>query len=173
MQIQSSIAQRIGLGLYDRPRVFPFTAPARSTGFHGASFSANALSASEMRHNFAIWARSDPLTSCRFHIYYCVRCKWSFKVHNRRPLVAALDGNGNEIHGTEADKRLATFSVGPCPAFASLMPGPRHERKVTPITRSRGRLAAVRLAIERLLTLGVGSFSSLLRPSQDRPNRKE
>jgi hypothetical protein len=76
------------------------------------------FSAAQMRHNFAIWALERSGTSCgRLHLYYCLRCKWAFRVDDRSGSVPPLDLNGNPIQELEAAERLATFGVGPCPAF--------------------------------------------------------
>ena len=76
----------------------------------------------ETRHIFAIWALEKDTTSRRrLHLYYCVRCKWAFSVDDRRGVVTPLDVNGNPIQAAETADRLATFALGPCPAFSRLI----------------------------------------------------
>jgi hypothetical protein len=59
------------------------------------------FSAHGMRHNFAIWALEKSGTSRRhLHVYYCVRCKWSFLVNDFSGSVTPLDQNGNPIPAT-------------------------------------------------------------------------
>jgi hypothetical protein len=75
------------------------------------------FSPAEMRHNFAIWAwEKDATSERRRHLYYCLRCKWSFSVDDRRGSVTPLDLDGNPIQGAEVVERLATFDLGlECP----------------------------------------------------------
>jgi len=104
------------------------------------------FSPSEMRHNFAIWAlETDAASGRRLHLYYCLRCKWSFRVEDRWTVVTVtpLDENGSAIQSSEAAERLATFGLGPCPAFSRLTAGPRLTQEVTPSEMFRGRLAAL------------------------------
>jgi hypothetical protein len=102
------------------------------------------FSTAETRHNFTIWALEKSGTSRgRFHLYYCVRCKWVFLVDDYSVSVTPLDQDGNLLRAPEAGKRLATFSVGPCPVFSEAV---ANARLTQPVTRSdvpRGRLAAV------------------------------
>lgn len=88
--------------------------------------------AAAMRHNFAIWALEKPGTSRRrLHLYYCVRCKWTFQVDDRSAAVTPLDQDGNPLREVEAAKRIATFEVGKCPAFNHLTENARLTRVVT------------------------------------------
>jgi hypothetical protein len=91
------------------------------------------FSAAEMRHNFAIWGLEKSATSRRgMHLYYCVRCKWTFQVDDYSASVTPLDENGNPIQNPEAAERLATFGIGPCPAFSGLI---GHGRLTQVVTR--------------------------------------
>lgn len=86
-----------------------------------ASPAGPAFSPNEMRHSFAIWAVKNADTSGhRSHLYYCVRCKWSFRVDDRSRSVTPLDQNRSGLQNFEAAARLATFDVGPCPVFNGL-----------------------------------------------------
>jgi hypothetical protein len=93
----------------------------------------------EMRHNFAIWALKKDARQA-VHLYYCVRCKQVFSVDDRSSSVTPLDPHGDPLHGSEAAKRLGTFSCGPCPAFGRLTAGPQLTSTVIPIRKARGRL---------------------------------
>ena len=77
------------------------------------------LSAEAMKHNFAI-QRADESTfgSPRELICACVRCKWTFQVSPDTGSIIAFNNVGEPLEGPEADKRVATFAEGPCPAFA-------------------------------------------------------
>ena len=55
------------------------------------------------------------------YLYYCARCKWSFVVNDGRSgVITAMDDNGNYLPHDEAQKRVATFALGPCPALQVL-----------------------------------------------------
>jgi hypothetical protein len=109
------------------------------------------FSAAEMRHNFAIWALEKSGTSGRqLHLYYCVRCKWAFRVDDRSGSVTPLDSNGNPIQELEAADRLATFGVGPCPVFTRLTGNARVTQVVPPREVLRVRLTALFHAIGRI-----------------------
>jgi hypothetical protein len=104
------------------------------------------FSRAEMRHNFAIWAlETDAASGRRLHLYYCLRCKWTFRVDDRWTVVTVtpLDANGRPIQTSEAAERLATFGSGPCPVFSRLTAGSRLTQEVTPLKTFRGRLAAL------------------------------
>jgi hypothetical protein len=118
----------------------------RNTGLVAPLFSA-----AEMRHNFAIWGLEKSATSQRqLHLYYCVRCRWSFRVDDYSGSVTPLDDNGNPTQKLEAVERLATFSVGPCPAFSRLIGHGRLTQVVTRREVLRGRLAALFHSIGRI-----------------------
>jgi hypothetical protein len=104
----------------------------------------------EMRHNFAIWGlnNNEALRPQR-HLYCCVRCKQAFSVEDRSGCVTPLDSHGNPLRGTEAIKRLDTFSCGPCPAFSGLA-RPRLKAKIIPIQSASGRLADLTSAGRRV-----------------------
>jgi len=70
-----------------------------------------------MRHMFAIkdlgqsgWFKPHS------YRYFCVLCRWSFLVENRRGDATALDESGRALNGAEGAARAATFALGPCPA---------------------------------------------------------
>jgi hypothetical protein len=103
----------------------------------------------EMRHNFAIWAvKKNADTKRQRHLYYCIRCKQAFSVDDSSGSVTALDLQGNTLRGSEAIKRLHTFSSGPCAAFNGLT-GPRFTSKIIPIHSARGRLTCLTSAGHR------------------------
>jgi hypothetical protein len=103
----------------------------------------------EMRHNFAIWAvKNNADIRRQRHLYYCMRCKQAFSVDDRSGSVTALDSQGNTLRGSEAVKRLDTFSWGPCAAFNGLM-GARLTSKIIPIHSARGRLTCLSSAGHR------------------------
>jgi hypothetical protein len=92
----------------------------------------------EMRHNFAIWMLNKDAPAGRAaHLYYCIRCKQAFSVDDRSSSVTPLDPQGEPLLGSEAVKRLDTFSYGPCQAFSGLTAGPRLTSKVIPIQAAR------------------------------------
>jgi hypothetical protein len=103
-----------------------------------------AFSSAEMRHNFAIWSL-DNEASCgrRLHLYYCLRCKWSFSVDDRRDSVTPLNLNGYPVHGVEAADRLATFSLGPCPVFSHRTGNSRLTQEITAVETIRTRLLSI------------------------------
>jgi hypothetical protein len=117
----------------------------------------------EMRHNFAIWAAKQELSTGReAHLYYCIRCKQAFSADDRSRSVTPLDPQGNPIQGSEAVKRLATFGQGPCPAFSGLRAGPRSTRKVRPIRGTRGRFTKLILTGNRTWRAVVGPWRRFL-----------
>lgn len=98
----------------------------------------------QMRHNFAIWALERSGTFRRpLHLYYCVRCKWAFRIDDRNGSVTPLDPDGNPLPEFEAAERLATFGVGPCPAFNRLIASARLTEVVTRREALRARFAAL------------------------------
>jgi hypothetical protein len=78
------------------------------------------FSAAEMRHIFAIQALDKPgHFKPRPYRYYCIRCKWMFRVNDFRNSIIALDKQGEKLPKAEANRRAATFAAGPCPAFGN------------------------------------------------------
>ena len=78
------------------------------------------FSAAEMRHFFAIRALDEPgYFKRRPYLYYCIRCKWMFRVNDFRNSIIALDKQGEKLPKAEANRRAATFAAGPCPAFGN------------------------------------------------------
>ena len=104
------------------------------------------LSAEEMKHNFAVQpARESAFGSPRELLCSCVRCKWTFQVSPDTGSIVAFNNVGQPIEGHEADKRIATFAEGPCPAFAAL---PEYEE-----LGERPRRGAIRERLHPLLHL--------------------
>jgi hypothetical protein len=105
-----------------------------------------AFSSAEMRHNFAIWSLdNDAPCGRRLHLYYCLRCKWSFAVDDHRGSVTPLDLNGYPVQGVEAADRLATFSLGPCPVFSHWIGNSRLTQQITAVETIRTRFVSLLL----------------------------
>src|SRR5580704_3647252 len=103
------------------------------------------------QHNFAIWALEKPGSARRLlHLYYCVRCKWTFQVDDRSGAVTPLDQDGSPLQEIEAGKRLATFGVGHCPAFSRLTEHARLTRVVTRPEALRVRLTTLLFTVRRI-----------------------
>ncbi len=101
------------------------------------------FSAAEMRHNLAIWPLPpDGVSRRRLHLYYCIRCKWAFRVDDRSGSVTPVDTDGKPIQGAEAAERLATFSAGPCAAFKGLTGERRLTQTIPTVASFREQLAA-------------------------------
>jgi hypothetical protein len=112
------------------------------------------FSAGEMRHSFAIWAlKEHPDSGRRLHLYYCLRCKRSFSVDDRRGSVTPLTPEGKPVEGPNAAARLATFSLGPCPVFDSLIAGSRLTQVVTPVDTVRRIIATLISAGQRVCSV--------------------
>ena len=157
MEFKSNVAPRIGLD----SRV-PFRGLTLVNSRKPKAADRNArpagplFSAAEMRHNFAIWALEKPATSRRrLHLYYCVRCKWAFRVDDYSGSVTPLDQNGNPVREPEAAERLTTFGVGPCPVLSRLTGSARVTQVVTRSEVLRGVLAALFLAGRQAWKVGV------------------
>src|SRR5579862_5997472 len=76
------------------------------------------LTADEMKHRFALQPLNDSaFGSPREFVCHCVRCKWTFRVSPDRGSIVAFNNVGEPLEGPEAEKRIATFAEGPCPAF--------------------------------------------------------
>jgi hypothetical protein len=68
-----------------------------------------------MRHMFAIKDRGlSGWFKPHSYRYFCVLCRWTFLVENRRGDVAALDEPGQALTGAENAAHVATFALGPC-----------------------------------------------------------
>ena len=107
-----------------------------------------AFSSVEMRHSFAIWSLDEETPSRRrLHLYYCLRCKWSFSIDDRRGSVTPLDLNGNPVQGAEAAARLATFGVGPYPVFNYWIENSRLTQQITAVETIRTRLVSLLLLL--------------------------
>jgi hypothetical protein len=112
------------------------------------------FSAAEMRHSFAIWAlKEHPDSGRRQHLYYCLRCKWSFSVDDRRGSVTPLTSEGTPVEGPSAAARLATFGLGPCPVFATLVAGSRLTQVVTPVDTVRRIISTLVSAGQRVCSV--------------------
>jgi hypothetical protein len=136
-------------------------APVKSSKveFSPARAAAAMFTPAEMRHNFAIWAsETNAASAYQQHIYYCIRSKEAFSVADRSGSIMPLDLHGDPIQGTEAAKRLATFSRGPCPAFSGLIAGQRLTPKVIPNRAVRGRFTSLMLAGRRTWKAIVGQW---------------
>jgi hypothetical protein len=160
------LSRRIGYGLFSESRTVElksYAVAARAplgsnAGFNGLRLirpraperpkrqtqaPSRAFSTAEMRHNFAIWSLDQKAAYGRqLHLYYCLRCKWSFSVDDRRGSVTPLDLNGHPIHGIEAAERLATFSLGPCPVFNHRIGNSRLTQQITAVETIRTRLVS-------------------------------
>jgi hypothetical protein len=122
------------------------------------------FTATEMRHNFAIWpAKKDP-TSVQKLVYYCIGCKQAFTVDTHKMFVNAVDANGNSLTGIAAIRTLATFSQGPCPAFTGLASAQRPTGKIIRLRARRGRLATLILALRRRWKATFESVKPFFRP---------
>ena len=90
------------------------------------------LALPERRHSFAIEAlpKGEESTS-RPYLYMCVRCKWAFRVNDRRGSIVSIDQTGEPLDEPENSRRAATFSFGPCPAFK----GPVLSKRTSEIPR--------------------------------------
>jgi hypothetical protein len=107
-----------------------------------------AFSSAEMRHSFAIWSLDKEAPyGRRLHLYYCLRCKWSFSVDDRRGSVTPLDLSGYPVEGAEAAERLATFSLGPCPIFNHRIGNSRLTQQITAVETIRTRLVSLLLPL--------------------------
>jgi hypothetical protein len=124
------------------------------------------FTAAQMRHNFAIWAvKNNADTGAQRHLYYCLRCKQAFSVDDRSGCVTAVDSEGNTLQGSEAIRRLDTFSLGPCPAFSRFM-GPRLTSKIIPVHSAHGRLTDLISAGRRAWKAFMAQWHGL--PTMDR-----
>src|SRR5262249_24515323 len=91
------------------------------------------FTATEMRHNFAIWAvKNNADARQQRHLYYCIRCKQAFSVDDRSGSVTPLDSQGNTLPGSEAIRKLDTFSSGHARPSAD-SPEPRFTSNIIPI----------------------------------------
>lgn len=66
--------------------------------------------------------RESPMFQRKARLYYCIRCKWSFLVCERRVIV--LDEHGRPLPGTKGAERFDTFDEGPCPGLEVLRSSP-------------------------------------------------
>lgn len=77
------------------------------------------LSPEAMKHSFAVQQMEEThLGAAREFLCHCVRCKWTFQVSPDHGTIVAFNNVGEPLEGSEAEKRIATFASGPCPAFA-------------------------------------------------------
>jgi len=141
----SATAKRFcGLGLNESP---PTEQPRWKWQTQPPEFSAG-----ETRHSFAIWSLDEKVASGRrLHLYYCLRCMWSFCVDDRCGTITPLDLNGKPVRGAEAANRLATFDSGPCPVFSPSVENPRLTQRIT-------KFEKVRIHFVVLASLGLAFF---------------
>jgi hypothetical protein len=129
------------------------------------------FTAAEMRHVFAIWAvKNTSDISRQRHLFYCIRCKQAYIVDDRGGSVTPLDSQGNTLQGSEAIRRLNTFSSGPCAAFGGLT-GPRFASKIIPIHTARERLTYLTSAGRRAWKALMAHWHRL--PTVDRTSRND
>ena len=102
------------------------------------------------RHNFAIEHLGQPAGWFKPHMYryYCVHCRWMFRVENRRGDAIAVGTDDAPLPEPENRLRIATFQAGPCPA-ASVQALPPLSL-AHPVRRSRKRRST-------LVSIPVGS----------------
>ncbi|HTW88763.1 MAG TPA: hypothetical protein VMD75_12240 [Candidatus Binataceae bacterium] len=77
-----------------------------------------------MRHEFAIndlGAEAGWFKGHRY-VYFCVRCRWTFLVVNRRGDAIALNEAGQPLPEAENLRRQASFALGPCEAASQWQP---------------------------------------------------
>jgi hypothetical protein len=123
-----------------------------------------------MRHIFAI---KDLGQSGRFkphrYRYFCVLCRWTFLVENRRGDATALDESGQALSRGKNAARVATFALGPCPAA---MPELQREsifrRRANTKSYVQPRKRPVLLTLRYFL---AGTRSALVRRSCRTPRR--
>jgi hypothetical protein len=108
----------------------------------------------QMRHNFSIVSMGDQLNSQTQLLYYCVRCKWGFRVDGSSGAVTALGFDFKPLKGIEAYQRLESFAAGPCPVFARLLGGSRSTQLVGTIENLSQRVRYwIRLTARRFVSL--------------------
>jgi hypothetical protein len=131
-----------------------------------------AFTLAEMRHNFAIWPVNNHVDHrLKLHLYYCVRCKQAFSVDDWSGCATPVDSQGTPLKGSEAIKRLDTFSCGPCPALSRLT-GPRPTSNLIPIQTVRGRLTDLTAGPSASLESSGGLLASTAEYGSDlRSNR--
>jgi hypothetical protein len=125
MQFAPKITPKAAVALNDRAtsrRLHLVKSANTSVRVCARELSATPLfSASEMRHSFAIQPLQKPgAFKPRPYLYYCVRCKWLFRVNDSRDSIVPLDQTGAAVTGDEAARRVASFHAGPCPVFKDL-----------------------------------------------------
>jgi hypothetical protein len=89
-----------------------------------------------LRHDFVIksMGRLPGFFKPHRYLYVCMRCKWSFMVNDgRRGVITALDRDRNPLNANEAQERLKTFELGPCPGLAVFARTPMFSRTTQPV----------------------------------------
>src|SRR5437870_2888927 len=92
----------------------------------------------DLHHTFSIWllGRRPGFFQPQRYVYRCIRCKWAFLVNEpRRGRVLALDEHDARLEGGEAERRLATFADGPCPALNQVAAALEQNGKVASVDR--------------------------------------
>jgi hypothetical protein len=117
-------------------------------------------SATVVRHDFAIWRlETGTLSRQPVHIYFCLRCSWTFTVDDCTGSVTALDQEGRELVGAAAAERLATFSAGPCPASTRLTADLRLTHRINATEQFYLRLIVFAASIYKALGIRLGRQS--------------
>jgi hypothetical protein len=77
-----------------------------------------------MRHEFAIKDLGAGAGWFKAHryIYFCVHCRWTFLVVNRRGDTIAVDEAGQPLPEAENLRRQTSFALGPCEAASQWRP---------------------------------------------------
>ena len=115
-----------------------------------------------MRHMFAIkdLGQSGWFKPHKYR-YFCVLCRWTFLVENRRGDATALDELGQALNGAESAARVATFALGPCPAaMPELQPESIFRRRAKTKSYAQPRKRPVLLTLRYFL---AGARSALIR----------
>jgi hypothetical protein len=169
LEFRSYRAGQIDQAKNERFRGLALVKSRRSEPSNDTPRSESIFSESETRHNFAIWAlEKDAVLGRRLHLYYCVRCKWAFRVEDRRALVTPLDANGAPIQGIEAGERLATFGLGPCPAYNGFLRNSRRTQKVTDTATFHAPIVALFCSVRRAWELVAMQWRRLDVPRRGR-----
>lgn len=77
-----------------------------------------------MRHEFAIkdLGAGPGWFQAHRYVYFCLCCRWTFLVVNRRGDAIALDEAGQPLPVEENLRRQASFALGPCEAASQGQP---------------------------------------------------
>ncbi len=93
-----------------------------------------------LRHNFAIWVmgRRPGWFKPQRHMYRCLRCEWTFMVNDEYSgsVRVAADTMG-ELTAAEEQRRLASFTSGPCPGYQAAAAAAEESQPATVILMRR------------------------------------